>query len=67
MNAIDLRQALKPYSKGWLAVNKKNRKVVAHGKTFASISKKVESIKLKDIFLVPASKNYFGFVTSINA
>ena len=62
MNAIDLRQALKPYSKGWLAIDKKNKKVVAHAKTFASISKKIEGIK--DIFLVPASKNYFGFVTS---
>ena len=62
MNAVDLRQALKPYSKGWLAIDKKNKKVVAHAKTFVLISKKVEGIK--DIFLVPASKNYFGFVTS---
>ena len=62
MNAVDLRQVLKPYSKGWLAISKKNKKVVAHAKTFASISKKVEGIK--DIFLVPASKQYFGFVTS---
>ena len=61
MNAIDLRLALKPYSKGWLAIDK-NKKVIAHAKTFASISKKIEGIK--DIFLVPASKNYFGFVTS---
>lgn len=62
MNAIDLRQALKPYSKGWLAIDKKNKKVVAHAKTFALISEKAKGIK--DIFLVPASKNYFGFVTS---
>ena len=61
MNAVDLRQAIKPYSKGWLAIENKNKKVVAHAKTFALISKKVEGIK--DIFLVPASKNYFGFVT----
>jgi len=62
MKAVDLRQALKPYSKGWLAIDKKNKKVVAHAKTFTSISKKTEGIK--DIFLVPASKQYFGFVTS---
>jgi len=62
MNIVDLRQALRPYSKGWLAIDKKNKKVVAHAKTFASISKKIEGIK--DIFLVPASKQYFGFVTS---
>lgn len=61
MNAVDLRQALKPYSEGWLAIDKKNKKVVAHAKTFALISKKAKGIR--DIFLVPASKNYFGFVT----
>ncbi len=62
MKAVDLIQTLKPYSKGWLAIDKKNKKVVAHANTFALISKKAKGVK--DIFLVPASKNYFGFVTS---
>ena len=65
MNAIDLRKTLKSHSQGWVAINNKNKKVVAHAKTFASISKKVSG--LKDVFLMPASKNYFGFVTSLNA
>lgn len=65
MKAIDLRQSLKPYVVGWVAINKKNRKVVANAKTFSLISEKTQG--LKDVFLVPASKNYFGFVTIVNA
>ena len=62
MNTIDVTQALKSYSQGWVAIDKKSKKVVAHAKTFASISKKVKGIE--DIFLMPASKKYFGFVTA---
>ena len=65
MKAIDISKALKPYTKGWVAINIKSKKAVAHAKTFESICKKV--INKKDILLVPASKNFFGFVTSINA
>lgn len=65
MNAIDLRKTLQSYSRGWIAIDKKNKKVIAHAKTFKLVSRKVEGIK--DIFLIPASKNYFGFVTSTNA
>ncbi len=65
MKVIDLRKPLSSYSKGWVAINKKNKKVVAHAETFALISKKIKDTK--DIFLVPASKDYFGFVTSLNA
>lgn len=61
MKAIDLRKSLKPYSHGWVAINKKNGKIVASAKDFESISKKISD--KKDIFLMPASKNYFGFVT----
>lgn len=65
MKALDLTNSIKSYSDGWLAINKKNKKVVAHAKTFESISQKVKGIK--DVFLMPASKNYFGFVTCIDA
>ncbi len=65
MKAIDLSKVLKPYTEGWVAINTKNKKIVAYAKTFESISNKV--IDKKGIILVPASKNYFGFVTSINA
>lgn len=65
MKAIDLRQALKSHSQGWLAIDKKNRKVVAKAKTFALISEKAKG--LGNIFLIPASKSYFGFVTLLYA
>lgn len=59
---IDLTNSLKTYSAGWVAINKKTNKVVAHAQTFEALSKKVKGIK--DVLFVPASKNYFGFVTS---
>ncbi len=64
MKSINLSQTLKPYNEGWVAINKKNKIVVAHAKTFELIAKK---IKDKDVILVPASKNYFGFVTYLDA
>ncbi len=66
MKAIDLRAVLKDFSEGWVAIDTRNKnKVVGHSKSFVSISKKIEG--RKNILLVPASSNYFGFVTSINA
>lgn len=65
MKAIDLRDALKPYTKGWVAINTKSNKVVAHADSFKTIAEEVK--KLKNVLLVPASKNYFGFVTSLDA
>lgn len=64
MKAIDLSKSLKNYRSGWVAINK-NEKVIAHAKTFDLICKKIEG--KKDLVLVPASQNYFGFVTTIYA
>lgn len=63
MNAIDLRKALKPYKSGWVALDKKLR-VVARAKNFAEISKKAK--RVGGVMIVPASKNYFGFISEIN-
>ena len=60
---IDLSKTLAPYTTGWVAFDKKY-KVVAHAKDFAAICKKVKN--RKDLFLVPASKNYFGFITIVH-
>lgn len=65
MKAVDLRDTLKPYTKGWVAINKKTNKVVAHADSFETITEKVK--KFKNVLLVPASKDYFGFVTSLHA
>lgn len=63
MKPIDLTKALKPYKSGWVAINEKSL-VIAHAKTFEDITKKV--IGAKKFFLMPASQNYFGFVTDSN-
>ena len=63
MKIVNLSKLLKKYKSGWVAIDKKN-KVVAHGKTFALTCQKIKNTK--DILLVPASKNYFGFVTTCN-
>ncbi|MCL5438839.1 MAG: DUF5678 domain-containing protein [Patescibacteria group bacterium] len=65
IKAIDLKKTLAPYKSGWVAINGKNKKVVAHAKNFGDLSKKIKD--QKDIFLMPASQNYFGFVTLFNA
>lgn len=65
MNPVDLRKALKPYADGWVAIDKKNKTVVAHAKSFALLAKKIK--ETKDIFLMPVSKNYFGFITLLDA
>lgn len=57
---IDLSKTLTSYISGWVAIDKEN-KVVVHAKDFAAICAKIKN--RKDLFLVPAAKNYFGFIT----
>ena len=61
MKALNFSQILKPYKSGWVAIDKKIPKVVAHARNYNSITQKVG--KNKNIVLMPASDNYFGFVT----
>ncbi len=62
MTAIDLTKKLKKYKSGWVALDK-NHKVIAHAETFKAISEKVKE-KRRQVVLIPASDNYFGFITS---
>ncbi len=62
MKLLDLTKALKGYETGWVAIDEKKKKVIAHARDFESISKKVKYNK--NVFIMPASDNYFGFVTS---
>lgn len=66
MKAVDLTKQLKPYKSGWVAIL--NNEVVAHAKSFELVIQKIRTLKKskKDILLVPASENYFGFVTIVN-
>ena len=61
MQAIDLTKKLKGYKSGWVALNK-SYNVIAHANSFKSISAKIQKNKEK-IIVMPASTNYFGFVT----
>lgn len=63
MEGIDLTIALKKYTSGWVAIDKKN-KVVAHAESFEEIEKKVKNIK--DVVVISVSKDYFGIVTFIH-
>lgn len=62
MKAIDLTKKLKGYKSGWVAFDK-SYNVVAHASNFASITNKVKNKKNLEI-VMPASENYFGFITS---
>lgn len=62
MRPVDLTKISASYKSGWVAINKGN-KVIAHAQTFASISKKIKNME-KEVVLLPASKNYFGFITT---
>lgn len=61
MKAINLAERIKKYTKGWVALNKEY-KVIAHAETFQTISDQFE--KNKDVVIMPASNNYFGYVTN---
>lgn len=60
---IDLSKTLAPYTSGWVALDK-NNEVVASAKDFESICERAKDVE--GVLLIPASKNYFGFITIIN-
>lgn len=63
MRAIDLTNILKRFSSGWVAVSDDYKKVVAWGRTLASVTKKVKEKGNPLVVLMAASKNYRGYVT----
>lgn len=64
MQTVNLSKLLKNFSSGWVAITSDYKKVVASGKTLKEITDKVSKEKRDDIVLIPASKNYRGFITS---
>lgn len=63
MTPLNLSKTLRTYKSGWVAVDK-NQKVVAHAKSFKEIAKKAQD--QKDVFLMPAAKDYFGYLTLLH-
>ena len=65
MKSLDLRDTLKQYTSGWVLIDETSKKVIAHAKGFKEINSAASKIVTKDmnVFVMPASDNYFGFVT----
>lgn len=60
MKTLDLVRALKQYKSGWVAIDEESSKVITHAKNFAQVTEKVKG--QKNIFIMPATGEYFGFV-----
>lgn len=56
MTPIDLTQVASRFKSGWLAINQRTLKIVAHAKDFSSIIKKTED--KKEVVLIPASEDF---------
>lgn len=64
MQIVNLSKLLKNFSSGWVAVMSDYKKVVASGKTLREVTVRATKQKQDDVILVPASKNYRGYVTN---
>lgn len=64
MQTINLSKILRNFTSGWVAITSDYKKVVAFGKTLKEVTDKVSKEKQNDVVLIPASRNYRGFVTS---
>jgi len=60
----DLSKILKPYKKGWVALNKQQTKVLAHADTFTEINKKID--KPDEVVLFPLGGTQSYFVGRLN-
>ena len=65
MQTVNLSKLLKNFSSGWVAITADYKKIVASGKTLKEVTKAVEKQKSDDVILIPAAKNYRGFVTTV--
>jgi hypothetical protein len=64
MQTVNLSKLLKNFSSGWVAITSDYKKVVASGKTLKEVTEEVKKQNRDDVVLIPAAKNYRGFVTS---
>ncbi|HBQ50407.1 hypothetical protein A3B42_02105 [Candidatus Daviesbacteria bacterium RIFCSPLOWO2_01_FULL_38_10] len=64
MQIVNLSKLLKNFSSGWVAITSDYKKVVTSGKTLKEVTEKVKKQNRDDIVLIPAAKNYRGFITS---
>lgn len=64
MQTINLSKLLKDFSSGWVAITSDYKKVLASGETLKEVTEEVRKLRRNDAVLIPAAKNYRGFVTS---
>ena len=55
----DLSKILKPYKKGWVAMNKQQTKVIAHADTFTKINEKFDNPDEVVLFPLGGTQTYF--------
>ena len=60
----DLSKILKPYKKGWVALNKQQTKVLAHADTFTEINEKIDNPD--EVVLCPLGGTQTYFVGHLN-
>lgn len=64
MIKANLAQVLKDYTSGWVSISKDYKKVLASGRTLATVIKKLEKMGSPDGYLMKAAKDYSGYVGS---
>jgi hypothetical protein len=58
----DLSQLLKPYKKGWVALNEDETEVLAHAQTFTEINDKIKGYDPDEVVLFPLGYTQTYFV-----
>lgn len=58
----DLTKLLKPYKKGWVALNQRQTQVLAHAATFTQITEKVKNKNPESVVLFPLGYTQTAFV-----
>ena len=53
---------LKPYKRGWVALNQQQTKVLAHARTFTDVNKKIKDHDPESIVLFPLGNTQTYFI-----
>lgn len=62
MQKVNLVKVLKGYTSGWVSISRDYKKVIASGKTFSVLLKKLDRMGNPDGYLMKAAKDYSGYI-----
>lgn len=62
MKKVNLVEALKGYTSGWVSISKDYKKVIASGKTLDTLLGKLKKMGNPEGYLMKAAKDYSGYV-----